>query len=154
MPKDRNLLFVIADGKHARFVRPAEDNRLHTQAGLDSPTAHQRSGDLVSDRPGASFHSDSSAHHAVAPRHDPHDMAKEAFAKDLAARLNTAAAAGQFAELVLVAPPHTMNPLQAHLDVTARGRVIGTLEKDLVKTPDQDLWPHVREWVRPVHRQA
>jgi protein required for attachment to host cells len=154
MPKDRNLLVVIADGEHARFVRPADDNALHTQTGFDSPAAHKRSGDLVSDRPGASFHSDSTARHAVAPRTDPHDMAKEAFAKDLAARLNEAAAAGQFDELVLVAPAHTLNPLQAHLDVTARDRIIGTLQKDLVKTPDQDLWPHVREWVRPVHRQA
>jgi len=153
MPRDRNLLFVVADGEHARFVRPAEDNALVTQTSIDSPRAHMRSGDLVSDRPGATFHSDSTAHHAVAPRHDPHQLAKEEFAKDLAARLNAAAARSVFEELVVVAPAHTLNAIQAHLDVNTKGRVIGTLEKDLVKTPDHELWPHVREWVRPVHRQ-
>lgn len=153
MPENRNLLFVIADGEHARFVRPAADNALHTQEDVDSPAAHQRSADLGSDRPGASFHSTSTAHHAVAPRHDPHDLAKDRFARDLAARLNGAAARGAFTELVLVAPAHTLNTIQAELDASARGRVIGTLDKDLVKTPDHELAAHLHDWARPVHRQ-
>ncbi len=153
MPRDRNILFVIADGEHARFVRPAADNALHTQADIDSPTAHLRSADLGADRPGATFHSGSTAHHGVQPKHDPHDLEKAKFARDLAARLNDAAAKGGFEELVLVAPPHTLNAIQAELSVVARERVIGTLDKDLVKTPDHELWPHVHAWVRPTHRQ-
>lgn len=153
MPKDRNLLFVIADGEHARLVRPAGDNALHTQTEIDSPAAHQRSADLRSDRPGATFHTGSTAHHGVEPRHDPHELEKARFAQDIAQRLNDAAARGEFEELVLVAPPRTLSAIQADLAVTARERVIGTLDKDLVKTPDHELWPHVREWVRPVHRQ-
>jgi hypothetical protein len=31
---------------------------------------------------------------------------------------------------------------------------VGTLTRDLVKTPDDELWPHLRQWVRPVHRPA
>lgn len=153
MPEHHDLLILIADGEHARFVRPAADHALHTQEAIDSPAAHQRSADLGSDRPGAAFHSTSTAHHAVAPRHDPHDLAKEHFAKDLAARLNQAAAQDAFAALVLVAPPHTLATIQAGLDATARGRVVGALDKDLVKTPDHELGPHLRDWVRPVHRR-
>ncbi len=153
MPKDRNLLIVIADGEHARFVRPAGDNALHTQQEIDSPTAHQRSADLRSDRPGAAFHTGSTAHHAVQPRHDPHTLEKAAFARGLAGQLNEGAATGVFEELVLVAPAHTMAALEAELDAAARHRVVGRLDKDLIKTPDHELQPHLHEWVRPVHRQ-
>ena len=153
MPKDRNLLIVIVDGEHARFVRPAGDNALHTQQDIDSPAAHKRSADLGSDRPGAAFHSDSTAHHAVQPRHDPHTLEKEAFARRVAGQLNEAAATGVLEEVVLVAPAHTMNALEAALDSAAKGRVIGRLEKDLIKTPDHELQPHLHEWVPSVHRQ-
>jgi len=154
MHKHPNLLIVIADGEHARFVRPAADNALHTEATLDSPTAHKRSSELGSDHPGASFHSDSSAHHAVTPRHDLHDLEKEKFAHQIGSRLNTAAAAGEFEGLVLVAPSHVLASLRDALNTTTQPCVIGTIMKDLVKTPDDELWPHVQEWVHPVHRSV
>ncbi len=154
MPKDRKLLIVIADGAHVRFVRPADDNALHTEAGADSASAHQRSSDLGSDHPGGSFHSDSSAHHAMTPRHDPHTLEKEKFAKLVADQLNAAASRDEFHELVVVAPAHTLHGIQEELNTTTKALVVGTLAKDLVKTPDHELWPHVREWVRPVHRET
>jgi len=153
MSKPRNLLIVIADGEHARFVRPAKDGALHTQQDMDSPAAHKRTADLGSDRPGAAFHSGSTAHHAIQPRHDLHVQVKTAFAQGIADQLNAAAARGSFEELVLVAPAHTMSALEAVLVAMAKDRVIGRLEKDLVKTPDHELQPHLHEWVPPVHRQ-
>jgi protein required for attachment to host cells len=152
MPTRRRLLIVVADGERARFVRLAADNALHTERSFDSVSAHKRSSDLASDRPGASFHSDSSAHHAAAPRHDPHELAKERFADAVAAEINRAA--GEFDELILVAPPHSLNSIREALDATAGAVVIGTLAKDLVKTPDDALWPHLKEWVQRVHRPA
>ena len=38
------------------------------------------------------------------------------------------------------------------LDAAARTKLVGSLEKDLTKTPDHELWPHVREWVSPARR--
>jgi protein required for attachment to host cells len=152
MPGSRNPLIVIADGEHVRFVRPAGDNALHSDATVDSPLMHQQSADLGSDRPGASLHTGSSAHHALAPRHDPHVLEKEKFAHSIARRLNAEAAAGAFDKLVLVAPPHVLSAIRGALDTTTEAKVIATLPKDLVKTPDSELWPHVRAWVRPVHR--
>jgi protein required for attachment to host cells len=150
MPEYRKLLFAIADGEHVRFVRPAEDNALHADAAMDSFTAHRRSADLGSDHPGASYHTGSSAHHALTPRHDMHMQAKEKFAQAVAAQLN--AAADAFDELVIVAPPHTLSAIRQELNTATDAKVIGTLAKDLVKTPDDELWPHVRSWIRPVHR--
>jgi protein required for attachment to host cells len=152
MARQRNLLIVIADGEHARFVRPAVDNALHSEVILDSATAHLRSSDLKSDHPGASYHTGSSAHHAIAPHHDPHDLEKEKFAHHVAEELNAASARESFDELLLVAPPHVLNALRRALNSTTTAQVVGTLGKDLVKTPDDELWPHVQAWVQPVHR--
>jgi protein required for attachment to host cells len=152
MSTHQQLLFVIADGEHVRFVRPAQDNALHADVAMDSLTAHKRSADLGSDHPGASYHSGSSAHHSLTPRHDMHALAKEKFAQTIAEQLNAAAASAAFDELVIVAPPHTLNSIREALDTATDAKIIGTLGKDLVKTPDDELWPHVRHWVRPTHR--
>jgi protein required for attachment to host cells len=152
MPDHQRLLFAIADGEHVRFVRPAEDNALRPDSAMDSFTAHKRSADLGSDHPGASYHTGSSAHHSLAPRHDMHALAKEKFAHAVADQLNDAGAAGGFDELVIVAPPHTLSAIREELNRTTDAKIIGTLQKDLLKIPDDELWPHVRQWIRPVHR--
>lgn len=152
MRQHSKLLVVIADGEHARLVRPAANHALATERQMDSATAHQRSAQLGADRPGASFHSGSTAHHAVAPRDDPHDLAKERFADEVAAAIN--AASDTFDALVLVAPAHSLSRIRDGLDGTAAARLVGTLAKDLVKTPDGALQPHLQDWVPPVHRRT
>ena len=150
MPLIQKLLLVIADGEHVRFVRPAANHALHSDSAMDSASAHMRSVDLGSDHPGASMHTGSSAHHMLAPRHDLHQQEKVKFAQAVAAQLNAATAT--FDELVVVAPAHTLAAIRKDLDTASDAKIVGTLQKDLVKTPDAELWPHVRHWVRPVHR--
>ncbi len=154
MPTRTRVLIAVADGEHVRFLRPAEDNALHTVTSLDSDAAHLRSSDLRSDHPGASMHSDSSAHHALAPRHDPHQQEKMLFGQEVARQLNAASGRGDFDELVIVAPSHTLEAIRGALDTATAAKVVGTLHKDLSKTPDHEIWPHVKEWVRPVHRSV
>ena len=45
-----------------------------------------------------------------------------------------------------------LSELTDALDLPTKAKLLGTLAKDLVKVPDHDLWPHLKEWVRPVHR--
>ena len=148
----RKLCFVIADGGHARFLRPAADNALHTFDTIDSSTVHRRDHDLVSDRAGRAFESGSPTRHAFTPRHDPHDMAKERFTHSVARRINETSAADVFNELVIVAPANLLKELIDDLDAPTRPKLLGSLAKDLVKTPDHELWPHLKEWVGPVRR--
>jgi protein required for attachment to host cells len=152
MPQHHNLCFVIADGGHARFVRPASDNALHTFEAVDSSTVHKRDHDLVSDRPGRAFESGTIGRHAYSPRTDPHELAKDHFAHAVARRVNAASAASAFNELVIVAPAHVLSELTDALDGPTKAKLLGSLAKDLVKTPDHELWPHVKAWVRPVQR--
>ena len=152
MAKPLTLWIAIADGAHARFVQPDSNHTIRTLSALDSASAHLRSHDIGADRPGRSFESASMAHHAVGERHNPHRQAKDQFVRLVAERLNAAAAAGEFEELLLVAPPRALHELREALDDKTAKKLIGSLEKDLVKTPDHELWPHVREWVGATHR--
>ena len=147
----RKLWIVIADGEHARILTPAGGGALREERALDSVSAHLRSSDLGSDQPGAAFHSDSTAHHSFAPRHDPHDLAKAKFAGTLAAELDAAAAEGAFEDLLLVAPAHSHAAILEALNPATAARVIGRLEKDLVKSPALALWAQLEAFVRPVH---
>jgi protein required for attachment to host cells len=154
MARPFTLRIVIADGEHARFVQPDADNVLRTVGSLDSAPAHLRSRDLGADRPGRVVESGASAHHAVGPQHDLHAMAKERFAKLVGEQLNEAAGRDEFDELVLVAPPRALRELREALDAATQAKLVGMLEKDLVKTPDHELWAHVKEWVSPARRPA
>jgi protein required for attachment to host cells len=152
MPQHQKLCFVIADGGHARFVRPASDNALHTFEAVDSVTLHKRDHDLVSDRPGRSFESGAVARHAYTPRTDPQEMAKDQFTHEVARMVNATSAADEFHEFVVVAPSHVLSELTDALDAATKAKLLGSLAKDLVHTPDHELWPHLKEWARPVNR--
>ena len=106
----------------------------------------------MSDRQGRAFESGSAARHAYRPRTDPHELAKERFTQSVARRINEEFAADAFNELVVVAPSQVLGELTFGLDTTTRSKLMGSLAKDLVKTPDHELWSHLKEWVRPVHR--
>ena len=148
----RKILIAIADGEHARFLRPGEGGALLEQAAFQSSTAHMRSAELRTDHPGAAFHSDSSAHHALAPETDPKTLEKETFAEIVAGRLNAEAVEGTFDALILVAPPHSLNAIRRHLAPATAARMVGGLAKDLIKVPDAKLWLHLRRWVRPARQ--
>jgi protein required for attachment to host cells len=147
MSKHSRLLVVVADAEHARFIRSPGNNKLHDETAFDSTALHKHSSDLGADRPGAAMHTGSTAHHALAPRHDPKDLETVKFAQFVAGQVNAAAAEDAFDTLVLVAPPHSLEPLRAALDAPAEARIIGTLAKDLVKTPIGALWPHIEPLV-------
>ena len=154
MAKPLTLRIIIADGEHARFVQPDADNTLRTVGSLDSASAHLRSRDIGADRPGRAFESGASARHAVGPRHDLHAMEEEKFIRLIGEQVNAASGRDEFDELLLVAPPRALHELRGALDVATQAKLVGTLEKDLVKTPDHELWPHLREWVSQARRPA
>ena len=145
--------FVIADGGRARFVTPSADNALHTLEALESTDLHKRAHDLGADRPGRSFESGSPTRHAYSPRHDPHDLAKDKFARLVGEKITAESAQGLFDELILVAPSHVLAELRETLDPPTLAKLTGVLAKDLTKTADHELWPHLKTWVRPVERR-
>src|SRR5579871_2352828 len=120
MPRPLTLWIAIADGEHARFVQPDGSDKLHTVTAMDSASAHLRSRDIGTDRPGRSFESSGATRHAVGERHDPHQLEKERFAALVAERLNAAASGGEFDQLVLAAPARTLHELREALNEIGR----------------------------------
>lgn len=66
--------------------------------------------------------------------------------------MNELASQDSFNDLVIAAPPHSLAATSEKLKVETEARLIGTLAKDLIKVPDQELNQHFNHWVRPVHR--
>lgn len=146
MAKRRTVWIVIGDGEHARFVTPARKRAFHTQRVLDSPSAHMQSSDLGTERPTRSMDSATGTRHAITAKHDLHDMEKQKFERQVAREINRASALGAFDDLVLVAPAHALNEIRDELDTTTAAKLVGTLQKDLIKVPDHELSPHLDEW--------
>jgi protein required for attachment to host cells len=130
---------------------PAPSKQFATTLALDSVAAHKRSGDLVSDRPGRGQESATTTRHAIEPRHDPHELAEQAFVRDVARQLDEHGAGGDYDRLVLVAPTRALNNLRSAISADTRARVAGTLAKDLVNVPDHALYPHLEKWWEAAH---
>lgn len=152
MITNRGLCFLIADGEHARFVEADADNLLRTSRSFDSAMAHRASHDLGSDRPGRSYESGTSGSHGVVPRHDPHRQEKTKFAHFVAGEVGIHAREGAFDRLVLIAPAYCLHEIENALDARAAAMVTGRLAKDLARTPDNELSPHLRAWIDPPQR--
>ncbi|MFT8643645.1 host attachment protein [Gluconacetobacter sp.] len=104
-------------------------------------SAHQRTSDLGDDAPGASYHTGSTAHHALNPRHDRHRLEKASFSKFVAGQINERNHA--YARLLVIAPAHSNAEIVSHLGPEAGRKLIGTIGKDLTGLPDHRLKEHI-----------
>lgn len=138
--RDR-ILIVVADGEHARFVQPAENRTLHTIESFDAISAHQRTSDLGDDAPGATYHTGSTAHHALNPRHDRHRLEIASFCQFVAGQINERN--HEYEKLLVIAPSSSNAGIVSHLRPEARTKMIGTIRKDLTKMPDHFLKDHI-----------
>jgi len=140
---------VIADGGRARFVaRRDSEPRYATLRELVSIAEQAPSRALGADKPGRSRESATTARHAIEPRSDPHELAKDEFAHEIAKVLNEAGTTGAFDRIILAAPPHVAAALRHFLDKAVGAKIVGELPKDLTKIPDRELGRHLDEVAR------
>ncbi|MBU8541445.1 host attachment protein [Falsiroseomonas tokyonensis] len=137
MPPGIEWALVANAGRARLFERriPAGPwrERVEDAVEAENPPARERG----TDRPGRVHESATTARHAIEPRTDPHRAAKVDFAARLGTWLDTAAASYQ--RLLLVAPPTFLGNLRASLGHAARGKLHGTLDKDLTQLPLAEL---------------
>jgi protein required for attachment to host cells len=118
--QDMTTWIVTADGRHASAYEERRRNgNLHPVPGYPleagsvgeshrhRATVHGRAGD---------------ARHGAGER-DPAEMMEQRFLAEVADKLETAAAAGRFERLVLMAPPHALGILRNALGPKAASRV-------------------------------
>jgi protein required for attachment to host cells len=141
--KDAKVWYVIADGGRARFVERDNKGAYRTVLSFVASELHERSQDLGLDRPARVKESASPARHAVEPRRDLHEAAKEDFVKLVAEQLDAEHGRGQFEKLVLVAPRGVLTELKQKLSKPMAKLLAGDLQKDLTRVPDHALVEHL-----------
>jgi protein required for attachment to host cells len=145
MARRPKLLYVLADGAHARFVEQSAETNAFVTVGrmdgsqrLETVRAEQRD-----EQVGRSFESGSAARHGVG-RDDAYRRAKEAFAADVAKTLLALLGRTAPQGVVLVAPPRLLRVLRDGIGSAAP--IVAELGKDLTKTPEHELG----QWLLPL----
>ena len=123
MVRRAGLCFVIADDRHARFARLGADNRPHTFRTVDRSA--------VPDTAAAET---------------------DVFALVLTQSINEDFAVDLFTELVVIAPGYILGQLMAMIEVPADGKLDGCVAANLRHVPDDQLGPHLEQWLRPAYQ--
>lgn len=150
MPK--HTWVMVADGAHAQLFVPDDEATTLVPAelpGLTEVEIHDYAKDTASDRPGRTFSSSSGGpRHAIEPHHDAHKMEKHKLAAAVAKALDHACGAGQFQNLILIAPKRSVGELRSLLSERVQDRIVSVIPKDLTKASIPELWLQVGPIVR------
>jgi protein required for attachment to host cells len=134
-----NALVLVADGKKYLLLRNTGDlNRpeLTFEGGGDKENpATSAQG---SDQPGRAFATSGTARSAM-DQTDWHQIEEDRFAARIAEMLGRLAEAGDFGELVVVAPPKCLASLRESFEKPVTSRIIAEVDKDLTKHPVAEI---------------
>lgn len=139
----KKLCYVIADGGRARLVERDKEGAFRTVSSFVATELHKSAHELGRDSPARVKDSVGPGRHAVEPRRDLHEAAKEDFIRAVAEDLHNLQGKGEFDQLVLVAPPGVLTELKDALSKSVSQLVVDQLQKDLTKVPDHDLAAHL-----------
>jgi len=133
---------LLADGAHARLFANRGPGKGIEQLEVINGD-HRPDSELVRDSLGRSFESVGDMRHAITPKTDPHRELKRDFARHLGKVLEQGLAERAYDRLVLVAPPAALGDLRAALSEPVKHAIYAELDKDLVKTPTDNLAEHL-----------
>lgn len=141
---------LVADHQHGRILENDGPGKgVREVPGVGGETHLHRSGEIMADRPGRSFESADVTRHAMERPSDPHRIEGQRFLAGLIERLETAEQEKRFDRLVLVAPPRALGELRKLLPETLAAKVIGEVDRDLVKLPANEIAPHLESFMAP-----
>jgi protein required for attachment to host cells len=129
----------VGDGQKALFLINEGDainpnlRRLSVFENHDPPSREQGS-----DAPGRAYSSVGGIRSAVEET-DWHELEKERFAISIAERINKAALANQFEEIVIVAPPKILGDLRREFSKETGTKIIAEVPKDLTNHTIADI---------------
>ncbi len=134
-----NALVLVADGKKYLVLRNTGDIRritLSYEGGGEKENPATR--EQGSAPPGRAFSSAGTARSAM-QQTDWHQIEEDRFAGQAAEMLGKLADAGDFEELVVVAPPRTLAALRECYSPPVASRLVAEIPKDLTKHPVDEI---------------
>ncbi|HVS78458.1 MAG TPA: host attachment protein [Steroidobacteraceae bacterium] len=131
---------VVADQSEVRFYDVEQRGEgLRLSGRLADPQAHLHDRDFKSDRPGRVFdhapgagRRGATAHHGTGGERRPRRHEAEVFAREIAARIETAHRRDEFDRLILMAAPGFLGVLREALPASVKATVAAEVGKDLV----------------------
>ena len=136
---DHNTLILVADGQKYLFLRNEGDfQRPALKVDASGEHLGHPTHELGSDQPGRAFASSGTMRSAI-EQTDFHQIEKDQFAAHTAALLSKRAHAGEFEQLIVVAPPRTLAELRKHYDTAVSSRLVKEIDKDLTKHPVKEI---------------
>jgi protein required for attachment to host cells len=141
--KKAKLWYAIADGGKARFVECDEGGVFRTVVSFVSKDVHSPTRDIGADRPTRVQDRVGQGRHAVEPRQDFKEQAKEDFVRLVADEFAAECERGTFDQLMLVAPAGVLTELKQKLAKPVADLVVKDLQKDLTNVPDGELTQHL-----------
>lgn len=142
--KQPRTWILVADSARARALRwSGRDEPLEAIEGFDLSYQHQRSRDIMSERPGRVHESSGVTRHAIEPRADPARQAELRFAHTVVRILEERFAGHEFERFVLVAGPSTLGDLRGALSAKLQSAILAELDKSLMHLPNAELKQHL-----------
>jgi protein required for attachment to host cells len=134
-----NALVLVADGSKYLLLRNTGDLKeaaLTYEGGGDkeNPATAQHG----SDQPGRAFAGLGAARSAI-DQTDWHQIEEDRFASQIAEMLGMLAQAGDFDDLIVVAPPRCLAALRGAFDGAVASRIVAEIPKDLTKHPVTEM---------------
>lgn len=144
--KAKTTWILVADGTHAFIALnqgPGQGIEKDLEAEFHGQNVPER--EIMSDAPGRSFDSGGQGRHAMERPSDPQRINQQAFAREIAAHIDSGAERNVFDRLVLVAAPQMLGELRKCLSNGAKAKIAGELPKNLTQLPIHKLPDHLGE---------
>jgi protein required for attachment to host cells len=136
--------FVVADRSQARiYEQLGAAGNFRCVEVLQNPEGRLQPSEIEDDRPGRAQDSHSPHRHSYSREVSPTEQFAFQFASLIAHRLHAAHLEQHFSRLVLVAGPKFLGKLRGALFPSTARLVVGSLDKDLVELPEDELFEHL-----------
>jgi len=129
----------VGDGQKALFLINEGDEKfpnLRRLSVLEHPDPPSR--DQGTDAPGRAYSSVGGIRSAVETT-DWHELEKERFAASIAERINRAALANEFDQIVIVAPPKILGDLRPEYAKATETKIVAEVPKDYTNHPIAEI---------------
>jgi len=133
---------IVAESSRARiFSLVSKHEPLAEQEVLLNPSAKVHESELTSDLPGRTVGVEGGKH-ALEPGMSPKEAAVDAFAKQIADKIDHARCAGELDEVLLASAPKFLGLLRGHLTEQSARLISKSLDKNLVGLDAAEIRDH------------
>ena len=136
-------LYLIADGGRARYVERTGPGHFNTFRKFVSAHIHEKASELGRDRPARVQESATTVRHGIERKASPRDKVELKFIQAIAADLREDSTIGDSDNLVIAAPAKLLAVLRDSLPPRFASKLIDSIDRDLTKVPDSDLYRHL-----------